>query len=550
MKNKILSFLVVIFALCTCMVSLVACEENPHAHTHNYSILKFDDESHWFECECEEKNNVTLHNIKNGECACGYVVPHTHNYATLKYDNENHWFECECEEKNNITLHNIKNDECACGYIVTHSHEYTTLKTDESEHWYECVCGDKSGIEAHKGGAATCTTLAVCSVCSESYGEFREHNHTALENNETQHWYECVCGDKDSIENHKGGTATYTELAVCSICNVSYGNLKVPSTQMKTYYDGFFDTLSIIYSYRDDSTEEFTKNHTDVAELLRTYQKLFDIYCEYAGMNNIRTINRNAGKSPVKVDPLLIDFLLYAKEIYTLTNGKTNIAMGSVFALWRKCREDASIDPYNARIPDATELAEAALHCDINNLIIDVEACTVYIDDPDMRLDVGDLGKGYATEKAAQLLIARGVTSYVLDIGGNIRVIGEKVTGDAWTAGITNPDRASSESLACKVSIKNTSLVTLGDYESFYYVGDQKYHHVIDPVTLMPTNYFPSVSIITADNGLATALATALCSMSHEDGLALVESIVGVDAIWICHDGTIKHTDGIQFTTL
>ena len=153
--------------------------------------------------------------------ACGEPKPeHTHNYATLKYDNEYHWFECECEEKSNITLHNIKNSECACGYIVPHSHEYTTLKTDETHHWHECVCSDKSGNEAHKGGTASCTKLAVCSVCNESYGEFVEHNHVALENNETQHWDECVCGDKKNIQNHiPGAEATETTDQKCTVCD-------------------------------------------------------------------------------------------------------------------------------------------------------------------------------------------------------------------------------------------------------------------------------------------------------------------------------------------
>ena len=80
MKSKSLSVLVIIFVLCTCMFSLVACEETPIVHTHNYATLKYDNESHWFECECEDKSNVTLHDIKNGECACGYVVPHSIQY--------------------------------------------------------------------------------------------------------------------------------------------------------------------------------------------------------------------------------------------------------------------------------------------------------------------------------------------------------------------------------------------------------------------------------------------------------------------------------------
>ena len=145
---------------------------------------------------------------------------HTHNYSTLKFDNEFHWFECECEEKNNVVSHNIKNGECACGYIVPHSHEYTTSKTDETQHWYECTCGDKSGAESHKDGTATCTELAVCSVCNESYGELEKHDHATLKKNETAHWYECVCGDKKNIQNHiPGAEATETTDQKCTVCD-------------------------------------------------------------------------------------------------------------------------------------------------------------------------------------------------------------------------------------------------------------------------------------------------------------------------------------------
>ena len=320
--------------------------------------------------------------------------------------------------------------------------------------------------------------------------------------------------------------------------------IEEPKTQAKSYYE-FFDTVSVILSYKGDTEGEFTANHKAVAELLGEYHKLFDIYYEYSGISNIRTINKNAGKSPVEVDEKLIDFLLYCKDVYVLTGGKTNIAMGSVLKLWHDCREDADDDPKNARTPDIAALKEASKHCDINNLVIDKENRTVYISDPDMRLDVGAIGKGYATERAAEMLIGRGVTSYVLNIGGNIRAIGEKVTGDGWLTGITNPDKSSEESFIRRVVIKNISLVTSGDYERYYYVDGVKYHHVIDPVTLYPTTYFASVSIFTADSGLADALSTALFCMSYEDGLSLINSIGNVDAMWVYHNGEVKMTSGI-----
>ena len=135
-----------------------------------------------------------------------------------------------------------------------------------------------------------------------------------------------------------------------------------------------------------------------------------------------------------------------------------------------------------------------------------------------------------------------------LNIGGNLRTIGIKPNGDKWVTGITNPDKTSDEALICRVKMGDSSLVTSGDYERFFYAGDVKYHHIIDPDTLYPAAYFPSVSIFAKNSGLADALSTALFCMSYEEGKALADSIDGVEVVWITFDGTILHTDGVEFT--
>ena len=318
-----------------------------------------------------------------------------------------------------------------------------------------------------------------------------------------------------------------------------------PESHAKAYYE-FFDTKSVIYSYLGDSKSEFEANCANVASLLREYYKLFDIYYEYAGVNNLKTVNKNAGITPVKVDEKLIDFLLYAKEIYTLTGGKTNVAMGSVLKLWHDEREIAEDAPSKAKLPSTDALLEANGHTDINSIIIDKDAGTVFISDPDTSIDVGAIGKGYATEMAAQALIKSGVTSYVLNVGGNIRAIGEKTNGEGWVTGITNPDKTSDEPFVCRVSIKDISLVTSGDYERFYTVNGVRYHHIIDPETLMPANYFSSISVFARDSGLADALSTALFGMSYEDGAKLVSEI-GASAIWVTSGGDVYSIGEIAF---
>lgn len=308
-------------------------------------------------------------------------------------------------------------------------------------------------------------------------------------------------------------------------------------------YFNFFDTVSYIYCYAADSQEQFDARCKAASEILGEYHRLFDIYHAHSGVVNLKTLNDNAGKDPMKVDQKLIDFLLYAKELYQTTNGEMNIMMGAVLRLWHDCREEAGNNPSNAKIPTDDALNEAVKHTDISCLEIDEKNQTVRITDPKASIDVGALGKGYATEKAAQHLRSIGAESYVLNIGGNIRIIGYRPDGSGWGTGVKNP--ANPSAYAMKLTLANTSCVTSGDYERFFVVDGVKYHHVIDKDTLKPSVYFSSVTIITADSGLADALSTALFAMSYEDGLALVNKIGNVDVLWITPDGTQYYTDGL-----
>ena len=326
------------------------------------------------------------------------------------------------------------------------------------------------------------------------------------------------------------------------------GKNKYPTRTKQVSYL-HFNTVTTLSSYGDTTEEEFNEYVKTVDEMLGYYHKLFDIYFEYSGVNNLKTVNKNAGKEPVAVDEELIDFLLYCKELYTLTKGKTNVMLGSVLSVWHDARETASASGGVLNIadfPSTSSLLEANKHTSIESLVIDKEAKTVYISDAEASIDVGAVAKGYAAEKVAQKLEDMGADSVALNAGGNIITIGLKPDGSKWVTGITNPDKTAENSLICRVEIGETSLVTSGDYERYFVCDGVRYHHIIDPETLMPAGYFASVSIFSADSGLADALSTALFCMSYEEGLALIESVGGVDVLWICKDGTMKMTDGVH----
>ena len=338
-------------------------------------------------------------------------------------------------------------------------------------------------------------------------------------------------------------------LSVFSSCKDTQNKEKEYTTRSKTVSYAHFNTVSTLSSYGDVTEEEFDGYVKTVDEMLEYYHKLFDIYYEYTGVNNIKTINQNAGKSPVAVDEELIVFLEYCKEMHTLTGGKTNVMFGSVLSIWHNARELADENAGyldESLLPSRADLAEAAKHTSIDLLVINKDEKTVYISDPLASLDVGAIAKGYAATKIAEKLKSLGADSMALNAGGNIVTIGVKPNGDQWVTGITNPDKTTFNSLICKVKMGETALVTSGDYERYFVSGNKNYHHIIDPDTLMPASYFASVSIFTPDSGLADALSTALFCMSYEDGLALIQSIGGVEALWIYHDGTMKMTNGVN----
>ena len=329
-------------------------------------------------------------------------------------------------------------------------------------------------------------------------------------------------------------------LVLLSGCSASAEPVKA---QGKSYFT-YFDTVTYIYSYAGDSAERFSDCSAEIADILGEYHQLFDIYHEYSGINNLCTVNKMAGGEAVTVDARLMEFLLYAKELYELTGGEMNVMMGSVLTLWHNAREAASEDPKNAYVPAEEDLAEAAKHTDISLLELDEENNTVRISDPLASIDVGALGKGYATEMAAQKAETLGCESYVLNVGGNIRIISAKIDGSGWVTGIRNPQDPDG-SFAVSLDLTDTACVTSGTYERYYMVDGEKYHHIIDKDTLYPADYFESLTVVTKDSGLADALSTALFCMSYEDGLALAEKL-GVDVLWIFPDGGIRYTSGLE----
>ena len=248
----------------------------------------------------------------------------------------------------------------------------------------------------------------------------------------------------------------------------------------------YFDTITDFIAYTKDE-KEFDRYVKVLKDELKTYHELYNSYDAFDGVNNFRTINENAGKKPVKVDPKVIELVEYSKEMYDLTNGKINIAMGSLLGLWHEYREMSLDNPDKAAIPEESMLVKASAHKDIDSIEVDEKAGTVFIKDPNVQIDIGAIGKGYATKIIANRLMEEGLKHGILSVGGDDVLIGDNPASENsyYKIAIQNPNLEDKENpYSSVVSLKNTSVVTSGDYQRFFMVDGKRFHHIIDPDTM------------------------------------------------------------------
>lgn len=317
-----------------------------------------------------------------------------------------------------------------------------------------------------------------------------------------------------------------------------------------TYYLDIFDTVIQVIGYTS-SEDEFFEYADEIEKRFQEFHKLYDKYNEYEGINNVRTINKNAGAEPVKVDQEIIDLILFSKEWHGRTYGKMNIAVGSMIEIWDESMEQARENPEQAELPSMEKLQTASLHGNIDDIIVDQEAMTVFLADENMSLDFGGVAKGFAAEIVGKEMIEKGFTSGAIIAGGNWKVLGKPQDPDRqhWSVGIQNPDnpQASDETGILEiVYIDDKSLDTSGNYQRYVMIGDLRVHHIIDPETLMPGNYQRGVTVLADHAGVAEYLATELFLLTYEQGRDLVDSLDGIEALWITEDKTVKATKGME----
>ncbi|MBI4843016.1 MAG: FAD:protein FMN transferase [Nitrospirae bacterium] len=272
--------------------------------------------------------------------------------------------------------------------------------------------------------------------------------------------------------------------------------------------------------------------------------------------SELSAINRAAGKSPVKVSPSTLDAIRKALYISGITGGAFDPAIGPVIKLWKFSEPDTE-----HVIPSKDVIANALKVIDYKKIKINEAASEIYLEAEGMELDLGGIAKGYAADKAIDVIKAKGIKAALVAIAGDIRGYGLKPDGEAWRVGVQNPrpkydkeppslkkggEGESPDEILTSLYLADKAISTSGDYERFFTKEGKRYHHIIDPRTGYPSDSkLISVSVIAPHGYVSDGISTGIFVLGAQKGIALLE-FMGLDGIMVDSDMKVYLTRGLK----
>ncbi|WP_090702086.1 FAD:protein FMN transferase [Daejeonella rubra] len=258
-----------------------------------------------------------------------------------------------------------------------------------------------------------------------------------------------------------------------------------------------------------------------IAEVKRI-EELLSTFKESSQANEINSL---AGIKPLKIDREVLLLISRANKISAITDGAFDITYGSIDkSLW-------NFDLNMTSLPDKETALKTVDLINYRHVLINEEDGTVMLKNKGMRIGFGGIGKGYAADKAKQILQNMGIKSGIVNAAGDLTTWGEQLNGSAWTIGIADPDQSFRP--FSSLNISNMAIATSGNYEKFVIIDGKRYSHTIDPKTGLPVSGIKSVSIICPSAELADALATPVVVMGVKVGLNLINQLHHVECVII-----------------
>lgn len=253
--------------------------------------------------------------------------------------------------------------------------------------------------------------------------------------------------------------------------------------------------------------------------------------------SGLSAINDAAGTQPIKADRELLELIAKGLNKARDTGGAFDPTVGPLCRLWQ-------FSAGEPRLPEAPEIADALTRVAWDRAQIDLAADTVFLPQQGMAMDLGALGKGYALDRANEVIKRLGVSAALVNLGGDILAVGERGPGRPWRVGIQDP--RDPRGLVAVAALKDAVIATSGDYERCFFRDDKRYHHILDPKTGYPAEKMQSVTIVAANGVTAQPTATSVFVLGPAKGMKYVQSLAGVEALLIDSEGRISMTSGAR----
>jgi thiamine biosynthesis lipoprotein len=328
---------------------------------------------------------------------------------------------------------------------------------------------------------------------------------------------------------------TFVALACSLFCLLSFGQSRQTDVTVKK-------TLKLMGTRFEITVvapnEEI--GYINIDEAVSEIERIENIISSWDKDSETSLINKNAGIKPVKVSRELLNLIERSIKISEITDGAFDITYASMDEIWKF---DGTMD----KVPSEGKIKQSVSKVGYQKIQLNQENQTVYLPERGMCIGFGAIGKGYAADRAKELLVSKDVKGGIINASGDLTTWGTKVTGEKWLVGIANP--LSKDKVFSWLPIIESSVATSGNYEKYIVLDGKKYSHIIDPRTGYPTRGISSVSIFAKQAELCDALATAVFIMGRDVGLHMINQIDGVEAVIVDAENKIQKSSGVMFDT-
>nr|WP_313790108.1 FAD:protein FMN transferase [Allomuricauda lutimaris] len=280
--------------------------------------------------------------------------------------------------------------------------------------------------------------------------------------------------------------------------------------------------------------------YINIDEAVSEIERIEKIISSWNKDSETSLVNKNAGIKPVKVSRELFNLIERSIKISEITDGAFDITYASMDEIWRF---DGTMD----KVPSEESIRKSVSKVGYKKIQLDHDNQTVFLPEKGMCIGFGAIGKGYAADRAKDLLVSKDVKGGIINASGDLTTWGTKVTGEKWLVGIANP--LSKDKVFSWLPIIESSVATSGNYEKYIILDGEKYSHIIDPRTGYPTRGINSVSIFAKQAELCDAMATAVFIMGRDVGLHMINQIDGLEAVVIDAENKVHKSSGIMFDT-